>query len=1279
MSLTSSDATGDRIVKTLIKVVYDGTNLRGWVQCISEAMQRLDIPHMLVTEASRTAVATHDTLKDSAADKAIDLTQLSDETDASVHSLGGGTIKQEQKGSVVPFPPLDATPTAATATRHRAAASTPKTGKATTQQQAGMNAILQQMKEMAEHMQKLEQKLQAAELKSSAKGSDGSTLNSMADTRMADELLKQELSNHCTFAYKDVQETNSMRSRRLTGFAFMIETLPKHRSLKDRVFYGDIRALFILVCKDGRMNDMSAFMVLNKRLVDCHKRVGQGLDSFETELTGMLQESDAIGHQHSEKQRICMLLQGVGRDTRYKHDIRDLMQVANLSYSTALKRLRTKATQLKDLHGRPRAPFRQKAEAHGVDGSKAANTKSNSRPRHTKKPRPSTTARGAICSYYLRNGSCLNGDECRNQHVTLTDLNKSANEKRGSRPPTSGGRKAGKNTGMQRKAVSFNKKNDTAKPPCFQFREKGKCSKGDNCAFSHDVGEASHVADINWDDPQHPAHMLGMSDKEEFFDYMSQYGLGECNTAEQAAVLPNLPCRGPEAGPPLKAGTCVVLCLPGTPVDAKRAQVLGITRDGKYTLHLVDDERVPHRWIDALSAKGVRSDDCYVMPSTFAGQPMRASDLHKSDDAECNLVEGQAFRARAIVDSGASGAHYCTQAVLYEQGSLKLATSPKLVSPPFGEPCWLKYSGTLVLKSNCDSTEQVRLPGTYYAPQWRRTLISVSNLDDAGYYADFGGGGLRIRKGATGESICLLPRAPELSGMLGKVPVHHLPTSGPVMFDIHPRGRNGLYPVPDACLNAEDAETVEAHQVVEVNLASSYREGSEIAYLHDALAHASDSTIMLMMRHDGKHFTAEELQRADTARWCMPCGIGKAHNAPYNDIKLHLDNSILSYVAADVKTSKGMSSSGFVAYLSIYERRSHKKFTYLLRARSEGSQYLLWWMTRAHTLHHPHRIKYLYLDSGELRTTEVKAACKATGTLIKANLRSAHKQNPEGEIQIKLIDQAERSARARGNAPPEWWEFSLVAVTAAMGVIPRVKDLRKVKDKSGAQQRRPDTPDEIWQKVRYSSYKQQYSKLIPPFCLCVAHVNVETRSKRDNPGFEAIYLCPLAESLIQRKGATVREGCVETQRGHLVCRISDGVFLSVRTVYPNVSSFPMADNREKLAHLGLHKPRPQSVPNASAPREPSVDKVASRFAPGTTVMTSWGSALVHRVYDDSALELSWPDGDEPEERYTMLPHEVWQAEPAAQPAAQAVGAESPTRVVMDVPAALPPVEPNGAH
>ena len=94
MSLTSSDATGDRIVKTLIKVVYDGTNLRGWVQCISEAMQRLDIPHMLVTEASRTAVATHDTLKDSAADKAIDLTQLSDETDASVHSLGGGTIGQ---------------------------------------------------------------------------------------------------------------------------------------------------------------------------------------------------------------------------------------------------------------------------------------------------------------------------------------------------------------------------------------------------------------------------------------------------------------------------------------------------------------------------------------------------------------------------------------------------------------------------------------------------------------------------------------------------------------------------------------------------------------------------------------------------------------------------------------------------------------------------------------------------------------------------------------------------------------------------------------------------------------------------------------------------------------------------------------------------------------------------------------------------------------------------------------------------------------------------------
>ena len=1280
MSLTSSDATGDRIVKTLSRVVYDGTNLRGWVQCISEAMQRLDISHMLASEASRTAVASHDKLKDSAADKAIDLTQLPDEAGASVHSQGGGAIKQEQKVKARPpsgTPSLPSSPRASTATQASATASTPSSSSSV-EDQTGMNAILIQMKAMAENMQRLELKLQAAESKLPATASEGNTLNSMADTRMADKLLTQELSKHCTFAYQGVQETNSMRCRRLTGFAFMIETLPRHRSLKDRVYYGDVRALFILVCKDGRMNDMSAFMVLNKRLVECHKKLGQGLDSFETELSGMLQESDAIGHQHTEKQRLCMLLQGVGRDTRYKHDIRDLMQVANLSYSTALKRLRTKATQLKDLHGKPRAPLRQRAEAHGVDSGKAVNKRRSSKPgRPNGKPKQGG-ARGAICPYFLRNGSCLNGDDCRNQHVTLDDLNRSASDRRSNRPPQGGGRNPTKGGGAQRRAVSFNKKNDTPRPPCFQFREKGKCSKGDHCAFSHDMSEASHVSAVSWEDPQHPAQVLGMPNKEEFFEYMSMYGLGECNAAEASAVLPNQPCRGPELGPPLKTGVCVVVCLPGTPVDAKRAQVLGMSTSGKYTLHLIDDEHVPMRWVDALAEHGVRSDDCYLLPRTFAGQPIRASESHKSDIAECNMVEGQAFKARAIVDSGASGAHYCTHAALYEHGSLKLADKPKLVSPPFGAPCWLKYSGTLVLKSNCDSTERVLLPDTYYAPQWRRTLISVSNLDDAGYYADFGGGGLRIRKGAKGASICLLPRAPELGSVLGRVPVRHMSTRGPVVFGTHPRGRNGLYPVPDACLNAEDQGAAEANSVAEVNLASTYREGSEIEHLHDALAHASDSTIMLMMRHDGKQFTPEELQRADKARWCTSCGIGKAHNSPYNDRKLHLDNTILSYVAADLKTSKGPSTSGFVAYLCIYERRSHKKFSYLLRARSEGSQYLMWWMNRAHTLHHPHRIKYLYMDSGELRTTEVKAACKATGTQLNVNLRSAHKQNPEGEIQIKLVDQAEKAARARGGAPPEWWEFSLIAVTTAMGVLPRVKELRKLKDRSGAQLRRPDTPDEVWLRVRYGSYKSQYTKCIPPFCLCVAHVNVETRAKRDNPGFEAIYLCPLAESLIQRKGATVREGCVEMQRGHLVFRISDGVYVSVRTVYANVSKFPMVDNRGKLEHLDLFKPRSYPALDASAAPEPNVTEVTSRFAPGTAVMTAWGRALVHKVYSGGALELTWPDGDEPNEHYSMLPHEVWQAEPGEQPPADTIVDQPTTQVMVEVPAEQLPVAHDAA-
>ena len=246
-----------------------------------------------------------------------------------------------------------------------------------------------------------------------------------------------------------------------------------------------------------------------------------------------------------------------------------------------------------------------------------------------------------------------------------------------------------------------------------------------------------------------------MSSKQEFLEYMSQYGLGECNAVDAlgsppqgTTVLPHLPARGPEQGPPLDRGARIIVCLPNTPVDAKRAQVINRLPNGKYSVHLVDDESVPHEWVRDLETRGLRSDDCYLLTASFAGIPMRASEREYLPTGEVNHTEELPFLARAIVDSGASGAHYCTQSELYVQGTLQLADKPKLVSPPYGKPCWLKYSGTFRMKSNCGSDKEVLLPNTYYAPQWRRTLISVSKLDDAGYYCEFGGGGLRIREGS---------------------------------------------------------------------------------------------------------------------------------------------------------------------------------------------------------------------------------------------------------------------------------------------------------------------------------------------------------------------------------------------------------------------------------------------------------------------------------------------------------------------------------------------------
>ena len=121
----------------------------------------------------------------------------------------------------------------------------------------------------------------------------------------------------------------------------------------------------------------------------------------------------------------------------------------------------------------------------------------------------------------------------------------------------------------------------------------------------------------------------------------------------------------------------------------------------------------------------------------------------------------QKYRLRAVYDGGATGA-YTSSKDNCVPGTVRKLDYPVKVGSSLGGSVWCHYAGTMLLKSNMPTVDEVVVvEKVIIAEEMQRTLISVSHLDDMGYYADHGGNCVRIRLGPHGRTIQALPRVPE--------------------------------------------------------------------------------------------------------------------------------------------------------------------------------------------------------------------------------------------------------------------------------------------------------------------------------------------------------------------------------------------------------------------------------------------------------------------------------------------------------------------------------------
>ena len=133
---------------------------------------------------------------------------------------------------------------------------------------------------------------------------------------------------------------------------------------------------------------------------------------------------------------------------------------------------------------------------------------------------------------------------------------------------------------------------------------------------------------------------------------------------------------------------------------------------------------------------------------------------------------------------------------------------------------------------------------------------------------------------------------------------------------------------------------------------------SDLKTLH-AKSHANYKACALMNAWDSK--TKPNLSHFKHS--CLHCMIGKITANAYASHGRYSTHAPGDRVSADLSTNWPVSVNGYEHMLLIVDWHSNKFFTFLLRKKSESSQYLAWWLIYART-HLGHPVKNLHMDDG---------------------------------------------------------------------------------------------------------------------------------------------------------------------------------------------------------------------------------------------------------------------------------------------------------------------------
>ena len=968
-----------------------------------------------------------------------------------------------------------------------------------------------------------------------------------AETWQVDEFMKC-VQSRLSFRFKITAtgkpEHPEVHNLRLHMWNLMKTSLGKFaKNMTYNIPHGDVRALLTRVMNMSRQNSVITARGIHLKVRTHFKTNQLAFGSWHQQLQDWYDTLTSLRQPVPFNEQVINYITLI-TDVRYKDEVRKVEKHGGIwDEAQILSCLRARALKLDDMHNKygQQSSTNNTSTDNAPDDSGGNNQQSGRKNRSNKKTTKGQNGQDkdkpskykGLCSDFLSGKTCPFGERCFYQHISLEEMVLAKKKAQGDN--------SNANNSQQRLSTEEERKQSPEgkiPAPCHEYMKSNSCPLGDSCAQLHPddatqqrlkIGQYSEskYANTGRNTQMRSAHMVQRHTADPLsprydhphslrHDYDGGFDIGETIRIE-----------GPTTGP-LYGLTATILSL--TEGDGPKAtyalRLHGecVDKDARKAAEVTGC--IPHHWLTTTR--------CPTLPdeTTSTANATRHS-------------MATPYTFKAILDPGAQDS-LCPYRELFEPGSITTLTDPVILSGyNGGDAEYIKERGLVRINSNMTDTKgEYILVSMFYAPNSKRILINQAELDDRGYWLEFGGGGARLRKEIDGPSILALPRAAQK----GQHHLHKytvttaLPARGPIQFSKHGklRNKNPFYPVPDVLfprakhINAKGNTRNAVADICQVSIKADNVSPEELLLLHEHMGHIGIEQLARMVGWEkGVTIPASTIRKA----YCASCAIASSSAIPaLKEGQWFNADKILKHVSADIIDALPITRNGYRYFLVLIDWHSSAAFGWKLRRKSEATTTIIIWIKWAQAVHHPHKVGNLHFDGGESATNELKAFVETYchGNTY-TNAPSAHEHNSRAENLIKRIKKSRRACEQRGGGHiARLWEYALPDAIEANNLVPSIRELRKTRTTpKGAQKLRPLSPFEIWT-GHTVCLGQLWRNRLPLFGEVICHVPREKRASNTAPSFYALYLGPTTPSLAPG----------HHMRAHRVMRYADGKMLT---------------------------------------------------------------------------------------------------------------------------------------